>query len=121
MLRDTIIGSAILLTVASLSVVFHLLPHDAGSGVSRSRDLGLGSRVFSYPEPELLMNGPMDINKATTEELEAIPHIGPSLAKKIMEFRAEKGRIADIDELLDIKGIGTRLLSTIRPYLKVEK
>lgn len=107
-------GAITLLAVAVAAIALQnidLQPAQIKTVLSNSR----------FAEQRSLIAGPVDLNTATAEELEAVPRIGPSLAKKIIEFRAEKGRINDINELLDIKGVGVRLLKTISPYLRAEK
>lgn len=54
------------------------------------------------------------INRATQAELEALPGIGPSLAARIIAYRTENGRIADLDDLDNVSGIGPALLEDLR-------
>ena len=61
------------------------------------------------PEKKLL-----DINSATAEELQQLMGIGPVLAQAIVDYRAEHGAFASIDELLEISGIGESKLDNIR-------
>ena len=61
----------------------------------------------------------LDINTATAEELETVPHIGPTLAERIIEYRQEHGPFHQVDDLLAVKGIGKALLEKIKPYLTV--
>lgn len=57
----------------------------------------------------------IDLNTATTSELQSISGIGPVLAAKIIAGRPYKS----VDDLLRVSGIGRRLLEKIRPYLTV--
>jgi competence protein ComEA len=59
----------------------------------------------------------IDINKADWPELAELPGIGPVLAKRIVESRTTQGPFADHDDLRRVRGIGPRILETIRPYL----
>ncbi len=106
-------GSLILLVLAFFAVFWH------GTNFTPktvpSIDLAKITQTI-YPEQRFLLTGPANINTATIEELEAIPFIGPSMAKKIADFRGSHGRIADAQELLEIKGIGPRILERIKPY-----
>lgn len=61
----------------------------------------------------------VDINTATAEELETVPGIGPATAARIIEWRETQGRFERLEDLLNIRGIGTRTLERLRPYLKV--
>ena len=60
----------------------------------------------------------IDINKATDVELCLIPYISPNIARQIIQYRNEVGRIRDINELLKIKGIGGHKLNRLKNYLK---
>jgi len=63
----------------------------------------------------------IDLNKATIEELENLPGIGPKIAKNIVEYREKFGPFRSIEELLEVKGIGTKRLKRLKKYLKVDK
>ncbi len=62
----------------------------------------------------------LDLNRATTEELDALPGIGPVLAGRILAHRARYGPFRTVDELRAVRGIGPRLLERLRPRLTVE-
>jgi competence ComEA-like helix-hairpin-helix protein len=61
---------------------------------------------------------PLDPNLASAAELEALPGIGPALARRIVEDRAANGPFRTPDDLLRVRGIGPRLLDRIRPNLR---
>ncbi len=62
---------------------------------------------------------PLDINRATAEELERLPGIGPVLAARIVEYRRQHGQFQSVEELLEVRGIGPKRLEQIRPYVVV--
>ena len=64
---------------------------------------------------------PLDLNKASENELTEIPGIGPSLAKRIVEFRNENGNFRRVEDLLKVRGIGEKSFQKIRPYVTVSK
>ena len=61
----------------------------------------------------------VDLNRAGLEALEALPGIGPALAERIVQFRAERGRFRSVEELMEVRGIGEATLERLRPYLRV--
>ena len=63
--------------------------------------------------------GPIDLNRATQSELDALPGVGPATALAIVSFRDEHGPFAAIDDLLDVRGIGPAKLDAIRPMVIV--
>lgn len=61
----------------------------------------------------------IDVNTATVDELVKLPGIGPHKAEAIIESRKSKGRFASVDDLLRVKGIGEKTLSSMRPLVTV--
>ena len=56
----------------------------------------------------------VNLNTATAEQLESLPGIGPDLAQRILDYRADSGPFKNVDELLNVKGIGEGKLSKLR-------
>ncbi|MFN3741921.1 MAG: ComEA family DNA-binding protein [Anaerolineales bacterium] len=63
----------------------------------------------------------ININYATREELMTLPGIGPVLAQRIIEYRETYGPFVDVEELLNVEGIGQALLDQIRDLITVEE
>jgi competence protein ComEA len=59
----------------------------------------------------------VDINAAEWPELAELPQIGETLARRIVQSRAELGPYGDHDDLLRVRGIGPLTLERMRPYL----
>lgn len=60
----------------------------------------------------------LDINAATAAELEALPGIGPVLAARIVQWRADNGRFTDVEVLSEVSGIGDALMAQLRPLVR---
>ena len=58
--------------------------------------------------------GPVHLNTATLEELDALPGVGPVTAQKILEYREQHGAFSSLDELDAIPGIGPARLEQLR-------
>jgi competence ComEA-like helix-hairpin-helix protein len=64
---------------------------------------------------------PININTATSEELQQVPGIGPVTAEKILQTRKSYGPFKSVDDLRAIRGIGPKRLEKMRKYLTVGK
>jgi len=62
---------------------------------------------------------PVDINRATPEELEALPGVGPSTAAAIVDDRERNGPFATIDDLDRVSGIGPAKLAALADLVTV--
>lgn len=63
----------------------------------------------------------VDLNTATSEELEALPGIGEELAGRIVDYRAEHGGFSSVEELLEVPGIGEGKLAALEGLVIVEE
>ena len=50
-------------------------------------------------------------------DLDGLPGIGPVLAQRILDWRAEHGRFTSVDELGEVSGIGEKVLAQLRPLV----
>ena len=60
---------------------------------------------------------PVDLNTATVTELMQLPHIGQKTAERIVVFRKQHGGFQRPEELMNVKGIGEKAFSRIKPFL----
>lgn len=63
----------------------------------------------------------LDINTATVADLETLPHIGPAVAQRIVEYREAYGPFEDITEILNVPGIGEATFEEIRDRITVRE
>lgn len=73
------------------------------------------SRAIEPVQPEKI-----DINRAGFFDLQALPGIGPSIAREIIAYRDSVGRFEEIDDLLHVSGIGPVKLKRLRELVSVE-
>src|SRR5215468_11104473 len=64
---------------------------------------------------------PVNINTATSEQLQTVPGIGPATAEKIIQMRRSYGAFKSVDDLRAIRGIGPKRLDKMRKYLTIGK
>lgn len=88
---------------------------------------GTGTEVRSLPRPGRSSTaepgttrpaapahpGVLDLNRATARELEALPGIGPTLARRVIAYREANGPFRDIGELQQVSGIGPARLARL--------
>ena len=84
----------------SISVEQGSIPHSA------SWDAALGQA------------GQVDLNRATAEELQRLPGIGPSTAARIVEYRDAHGGFQRPEDLQDVPGIGPKTYGAIAEHVK---
>src|SRR4051794_40314135 len=78
---------------------------EATDVVSKSDDTGNNA---SNPDAKV------NINAATESELEALPGIGKVIAQRIVAFREANGPFHSVDDLIQIDGISTRTVESLR-------
>ena len=62
---------------------------------------------------------PVDLNRATAADLDALPGIGPVLAQRIVDYRQEQGPFTSVDQLDDVPGIGPALFAQLKKRVTV--
>ena len=60
----------------------------------------------------------LDLNRAGPAELDALPGIGPVLARRIVEHRSRNGAFRSIEELRAVRGIGPSLIARLRGHVR---
>lgn len=81
---------------------------------------GSGNNVIVEDKVEGGKNQKVNINEAKQEDFEQLPGIGPSIAKRIVEYREQNGKFTSIDELQEVKGIGEAKFENIKEYVMVK-
>jgi competence protein ComEA len=59
-------------------------------------------------------SGPVHLNTATLEQLDALPGVGPVTAQKILDYRKKNGGFTSVDDLDAVPGIGPARLENLR-------
>lgn len=61
----------------------------------------------------------ININMASSEDLQKLEGIGPSMAKKIIDYREENGYFSSIEELQNVSGIGEAKYNKIKENITI--
>jgi competence protein ComEA len=86
---------------------------------TRVRKRAGSTRTRKAAALETLAKNPLDLNRADVAQLETLPGIGPAMAGRILEYRAENGGFKSVDDLDDVKGIGEAKMEKLRPLVMV--
>ena len=92
---------------------------------ARMRVLGLGLALALAAASvtaggDVGLAGTVNINTATVEQLQLLPGIGEARARALLELRSQRGRFEDVEELLDVRGIGESGLEKLRPHVTLK-
>ncbi|MDR0325172.1 MAG: helix-hairpin-helix domain-containing protein [Oscillospiraceae bacterium] len=109
------IATALLIGFLVGHSVLETVPSD-GFVIAGERETEIVTAV--YNDSDL---GRIDINTASAVELTDLPGIGPALSQRIIEYREEHGPFADVDGLINVKGIGEKVLERLRPFAAVKE
>jgi competence protein ComEA len=84
---------------------------------------GQGSPSPGVPAPALSDGSTpaslINLNSASSAELESLPGIGPVLAAAIVEWRTQNGGFTSIDQLEQVSGIGPATFAEIAPLVRI--
>lgn len=122
-------GAFIVLSLVLLAVTFlHPSPFRSKPPASAMNNIHLSAQALPQQDPSVktssapsstLPGFPIDLNKASKEELMLLPTIGPRTAERIIEKRLETGGFSSVDELTAVRSIGKVRLEKIRKYAVV--
>ena len=78
-------------------------------------------RVSTQEVVQTQEDGPLmiDINTATSEELEMLPNIGPQIASDIIAYRRRHGAFSSIEQIMEVDGIGDKRFAAIREMITI--
>ena len=78
--------------------------------------LGLAAAAFGAAEARQLQ-GVVNVNTASLEELQLLPGVGEARARAIVELRKQRGGLKSLEDLRSVKGIGEASLERLRPHV----
>ncbi|MCE1229681.1 MAG: helix-hairpin-helix domain-containing protein [Firmicutes bacterium] len=62
---------------------------------------------------------PINLNTATMTELMQLPRVGAKTAERIVAFRKQHGGFKRVEEVMNVKGIGEKSFSRLKPHLTI--
>lgn len=81
--------------------------------------------VLPGPDASAAFNPPtggsrINLNTAGLEELDALPGIGPAIARRIIDYREQAGGFKTVEEVMQVSGIGQATFAKIKDMVTVE-
>lgn len=100
------------------------LPYGDVESINLAENVQSGQHIhirFNFHgNPEsLLRNQKVNINTATIKELDSLPGIGPTMAKRIDEYRQSKGAFTSIEDIKHVKGISDGVFKKLRDKITI--
>ncbi|MFA5078029.1 MAG: ComEA family DNA-binding protein [Dehalococcoidia bacterium] len=90
----------------------------SAAGVSDNADVGSVS-IYVPARGETIRPQKVDLNRADSWLLQALPGIGEGKATQIVEYRTANGPFHSVDDLLKIRGFGKTAVDDLRAYVSV--
>lgn len=59
----------------------------------------------------------VDINHADAQDLMELPGVGAKVAERIVAYREENGPFEQVEELMNVRGIGEKTFLKLKPFL----
>lgn len=69
---------------------------------------------------ESLSSDKIDMNTATVDQLESLPHIGTKTAQAIIAYRTQHGPFKQADDLIKVRGIGEKTFEELKKHITLE-
>ena len=77
----------------------------------------MASGLSAAGNAEAVAGKKVNINQASAKELVNLPRIGAKAADKIVEYRQAHGSFSKVEDLMEVKGIGEKLFTQLKPFL----
>jgi competence protein ComEA len=97
------------LSIIALASLVTFLPHAAAAQTKAP------APAAAKPAAATLVN----LNTASTTDLQALPGIGAKTAERIIEYRQKNGPFKKIEELMNVRGVGEKNFLKLKPQLTV--
>lgn len=78
---------------------------------------GVASKAQSDKSKDKPAVAVVNINTATTTELQTLPGIGASVATRILDYRQKNGGFKKVEDLMNVRGIGEKTFLKLKPLI----
>ncbi len=84
-----------------------------GEEIAAEKEAG---QMVEPPKSAMIIN----INSASSEELQSLPGIGKTYAQRIIEYRETNGDFVSVEDLVKVRGIGGKTLEKLKPFITID-
>ncbi|HEX29344.1 TPA: helix-hairpin-helix domain-containing protein [Candidatus Poribacteria bacterium] len=117
-----LIGAALVAGIALILAKAYRPSLFLGEPDFRAEDVEAKSEIIpseTPPSSEERISKPVNINRASREELQKLPGIGPTLADRIVQYREKHGKFKRIEEIKEVSGIGEGKFQRIKSLITI--
>jgi competence protein ComEA len=118
-IKDALVAAGGATAEADLDRINLALPVADGQHVYVPR-LGEESPPVPSPSIQSPSDGKININTADAAALESLPGIGPVIAQRIIDHRLANGPFTQIEEIMDVSGIGPATFEKVKDLIATE-
>lgn len=112
---------ATLLLGSAVSLYRHHRPHIAPELAVSSPEVSEAEAPDSTAKAEKGPGEKLNINSATSQQLQSLPGIGPQLAERIVAHRQACGPFSSAHDITEVRGIGEKSFQRFRDLITAEK
>ena len=81
--------------------------------------VSLAASAVAAADSKPTFTGVVNVNTASSEQLQLLPGIGEARARAIVSMRKQNGGFKSLEQLTEVKGIGDAMLERLRPHLSL--
>ena len=81
--------------------------------------VSLAASAVAAADSKPTFTGVVNVNTASSEQLQLLPGIGEARARAIVSMRKQNGGFKSLEQLTEVKGIGDAMLGRLRPHLSL--
>lgn len=96
-------------------------PSSSAPGASGGGRAGHAGAEAKSSQPAEADPRPLELNRASVDQIARLPGIGPALARRIVQERERQGRFESPEGLRHVYGLGPRKLAVIRDHVTVSE